>query len=157
LKTYKIGIELQDFYFRGQANQQSFLSCRGSGDGRMPETKKPDKLRRFGTDLQLLRHRATDLRLDATGRCLDSAILTLGLEIAGRPDSGGKCERAQAAPKRQTALAANGKEFLCREATPCPDCGSTERETRTYGGNWDDADFHCSNCGKLIQRAWLAV
>jgi ribosomal protein L37AE/L43A len=40
------------------------------------------------------------------------------------------------------------------QSTPCPACGSTRFEYRTYGGSWDDADTHCARCGKLIHRAW---
>jgi len=120
----------------------------------MPEAKQPDELRQFVSDLQSMWHRAINLRLYSTGQRLDSAIQALGLEIAAGTDGYKKYETA---PKRQIVFSATGREFHCAEARPCPDCGSTEREMRTYGGNWDDADFHCSRCGKLIHRAWFAM
>ena len=49
----------------------------------MPETKKPDELTQFASDLQLMRHRAINLRLYATGQRLDWAIRMVAFEIAG--------------------------------------------------------------------------
>jgi hypothetical protein len=120
----------------------------------MPEDKKPDDLAQFASDLQRMRHRAIDLHLYATGQRLDTAIRMLASEIAGDFDGDAKFP---AAPKRQTVLYVNGRAFHCPEATPCPDCSSTELEMRTYGGNWDDADTRCAKCGKLIHRAWFPI
>jgi len=120
----------------------------------MPEAQKPDELRQFVSDLQSMWHRAVNLRLYTTGQRLDSAIRALGLEIAAGTNGYGKNE---AAPKRQIVLSTTGLEFHRLETRPCPGCGSTEREMRTYGGNWDDADSHCARCGKLIHRAWFAM
>jgi len=120
----------------------------------MSDPGKPDELVQFASDLQSMRMRAINLRLPATGQRLESAIHTLGLEIAGDPDRRRKNEDAA---KRQVVFFAKGPELLCREATPCADCGSTESEMRTYGGSWDDADIHCAKCKKLIHRAWLPV
>jgi hypothetical protein len=116
----------------------------------MSQAKKSDELTQFAADLQLMRGRAINLRLYATRQRLDSALRTLGLEIAG--DTYGYCKYGaiQAAPRR-------GREFHCSLETPCPDCGSTEGEMRTHGGSWDDADCHCAQCGKLIYQAWSAM
>jgi hypothetical protein len=123
----------------------------------MPETRKPGELAQFASDLQLMKHRAINLRLYANGQWLDSAIRTLAIEIAGHTEDSSKYEAAPAASKRHTAVAVTGREFHFREATPCPRCGSTESEMRTYGGSWDDADTHCAQCGKLIHRAWFPM
>jgi len=121
----------------------------------MPETKKPDEPTQFASDLRSMRHRAINLGLHAIGQQLELAIRMLGLEIVGATDAFNRNEAAQAAHQRQTGLFAAGPEFHCREATPCPDCGSTASEMRTYGGSWDDADVHCAQCGKLIHSAWF--
>ena len=118
----------------------------------MSETEKPDESTQFASDLRSMRHRAIKLGLHATGQQLELAIQTLGLDIAGAADA--RNEAAQAAHQRQTVLFAAGPEVHCQDATPCPDCGSTASEMRTYGGSWDDADVHCAQCGKLIHRAW---
>ena len=120
----------------------------------MSDPWKPDELAQFASDLQSMRDRALSLRLYEAGQLLASAIQTLGSEIAGHIQGRGKCE---AAPNPQTVPIANGRESPYREAKPCPDCGSTEREMRTYGGSLDDADIHCANCGKLIHSAWFPV
>jgi hypothetical protein len=116
----------------------------------MLEANKPDELEHFAADLQLMRHRATNLGLHATGQQLDSAIQAFGFEIAGSTAGYRKFEAVGADPKRD-------RKFRCSQETPCPNCGSTEGEMRTYGGNWDDADCHCAQCGKLIRRAWSAI
>ncbi len=118
----------------------------------MPETKKPDdELTKFASDLELMRHRAINLRLYATGQRLEGAIRMVRFEIAGNPDG---CSRYEAAPRNlQSVVLAEGQV----QHGPCPDCGSTNLEICTYGGSWDDADFHCAKCGKLIQRAWSAI
>src|ERR1039458_4869051 len=103
----------------------------------MPVTKKPDELTQFASDLQLMRHRAINLRLYATGQRLDWVIRMAGFEIAGDYEGCSRYEAAQAAPTNfQTVLSAMGQV----RHTPCSDCGSTEFEMRTYGGTWDDAD-----------------
>lgn len=123
----------------------------------MPETKKPDELTQFAFDLQLMRQRAINLRLYATGERLGGAIRMAGFEITGDYEGCSRYEAAQASPtKFQTALSANGRDLPVQNI-PCPDCGSTEIEMRTYGGSWDDADFHCAKCGKLIHRAWFPM
>jgi predicted RNA-binding Zn-ribbon protein involved in translation (DUF1610 family) len=117
----------------------------------MSETRRPDELSQFASDLQLMRHRAINLRLYATGERLDWAIRMAGFEIAGDYEGCSSYEAAQAAPRNfQTVLSAQGRV----QNTPCPDCGSAEIEMRAYGGSWDDAETHCAKCGKLIQRAW---
>jgi hypothetical protein len=116
----------------------------------MSETRKPDESTQFASDLRSMRHRAINLGLHATGKQLEVAIRVLGLETVGATDAFSKNEAHQP----QTVLFAAGPELDCRETTPCPDCGSTVTEMRTYGGSWDDADVHCAQCGKLIHRAW---
>ena len=130
----------------------------------MPETKKPDELAQFASDLQLMRHCAINLRLNATGQRLDWAIRMVAFEIAGDYEGCSRYEAAQAAPtKFQTVISANGRDLVLVEGvvkkiglhkahTSCPDCGSTEREMRNYGRSWDEADTHCAKCGKLIRR-----
>lgn len=118
----------------------------------MLETQKPDELTQFASDLQLMRHRATNLRLYATGQRLDWAIRMAGFEIAGDCEGCSRYEAAQAAPTQfQTVLPASGRDLTVQNA-PCRSCGSTEIDMRTYGGSWDEADTHCANCGKLIRR-----
>jgi len=116
----------------------------------MSQAKKSDELAQFASDLQLMRHRAINLRLYATSQRLDAAIRAVGLEIADDTDGYPKYSVVQAARKL-------GREFHCSLETPCPDCGSTEGEMRTHGGSWDDADCHCAECGKLIHHAWSAM
>jgi hypothetical protein len=120
----------------------------------MPKANKPDEFEQFAADLQLMKHRAISRGLHATGQRLDSAIRTLGFEIAGNSDGCSIYEPAKAIPKPLTALYAKGRISHRPIASPCPDCGSSELEMRTYGGSTDDADSHCAQCGKLIHRAW---
>jgi hypothetical protein len=117
----------------------------------MSETRRPDELAQFASDLQLMRHRAINLRLYATGERLDWAIRMAGFEIAGDYEGCSRYEAAQAAVISSLPLA---DRSTLGQKTPCPDCGSTEFEMRNYGGAWDDADIHCAKCGNLIQRAW---
>ena len=120
----------------------------------MPETKKPDELTQFPSDLQLMRHRAISLRLYATGQRLDWAIRMAGFEIAGDPDG---CNRYEAAQAADFISRPSADRSTLGQKSPCPECGSTEFEMRNYGGSWDDADIHCAKCGKLVQRAWIAI
>jgi hypothetical protein len=119
----------------------------------MPESK-PDELTQFASDLQLMRHRAINLRLYATGQRLDWAIRMAGFEIAGDPEGCSKYEAAQAAPARLQTTVRSGKGLwtYADQNKSCPDCGSHEFEMRTYGGPWEYADTHCAGCGKLIHR-----
>lgn len=126
-----------------------------SGDSLVPEAEKPDELTQLASALQLMKQRAIDLHLPATALRLDEVMRMLDLEVAGNTAACGPQEAVEAAP--ETVLSANGQEFSCLEAKPCPDCGSTKLEMRTYGGSWDDADFHCAKCGKLIHRAWFPM
>jgi hypothetical protein len=120
----------------------------------MPKANKPDEFEQFAADLQLMKHRAISLGLRVTGQRLDSAIRRLSFEIAGNTDGCTTYETAEPNPKSPTALYTNRRVVHRPEASPCPDCGSTELEMRTYGGSTDDADSHCAKCGKLIHRAW---
>jgi len=110
----------------------------------MREPKKPDELAQFASDLQLMRHRAIDLCLYATGQRLDWAIRMAGFEI----------EAAQADPARfqENAPSAQGLWTYVDQNKSCPECGSSEFEMRTYGGPLEYADTHCAKCGKLIRR-----
>ena len=121
----------------------------------MPETTKPDELTQFASTLQSMKQRALDLHLHATAQRLDWVVRMLGSEISEKATDSGPQEAVQAVPA--TMPSANGQDLSCREATPCPDCRSTEFEVRTYGGSWDDADFHCAGCGRLIHRAWFPM
>jgi hypothetical protein len=120
----------------------------------MPEKQKPDELTQFASDLQLMKHRAINLGLHATGQRLDWAIRMAGFEIAGDPEGCSKYEAAQAAPTQfqKTAPSAKGLWTYVDQNKSCPDCGSSEFEMRTYGGPLEYADTHCAKCGKLIRR-----
>jgi len=61
----------------------------------MSETRRPDELAQFASDLQLMRHRAINLRLYATGQRLDWAIRMAGFEIAGDYEGCSRYEAAQ--------------------------------------------------------------
>ncbi len=120
----------------------------------MPEAKKPDdEITKFASDLELMRHRAIQLRLYATGQRLEGAIRMVGFEVNGNPDGCSRYEAAQAVRRDLPFVVPPPGQVQ----HPCPDCGATNLEMRAYGGSWDDADFHCAQCGKLIQRAWSAL
>jgi rubredoxin len=117
----------------------------------MSWASNPEESARLASDLQEMKHRAINLRLYATGEKLDLAIRTLDAEMTGHLDGPNKPEVVSSSqPKTRW-------EFQKPEAISCPDCGPTELEMRTYGGSWDDADFHCAKCGRLIHPSWSAV
>jgi hypothetical protein len=121
----------------------------------VPDDEKLEELTQFASSLQSMKQRAIDLHLHATAQRLDWVSQMLRSEIAENTAGCGPEEAVQAAS--EAVLSANGQEFSCPGTTPCPDCGSTKLEMRTYGGSWDDADFHCARCGKLVRRAWFPL
>src|ERR1700674_1886773 len=98
----------------------------------MSETRRPDELSQFASDLQLMRHRAINLRLYATGERLDWATRMAGFEIAGDYEGCSRYEAAQAAPRNfQTVLSAQGRvqtaALLRSKWVPTGEVGTTPK------------------------------
>lgn len=59
---------------------------------------------------------------------------------------------SQSRPSVRSSPFYSGRLTYESQNSPCPSCGSTEFEMRTYGGPWEYADTHCAQCGKLIRH-----